>query len=92
MATGEVFEFLNADDLLLPGSLERVAAFFRLNPNCDLALGNGVISLMKGASRPAMSRPAASRSSAICMVARDGSSRLLFSAAKHFSDRRALTS
>jgi glycosyltransferase involved in cell wall biosynthesis len=43
LASGEVFGFLNADDLLLPGSLERVAKFFRLNPNCDLALGNGYI-------------------------------------------------
>jgi glycosyltransferase involved in cell wall biosynthesis len=42
-ASGEVFGFLNADDLLLPGALERVAEFFRLNPNCDLALGNGYI-------------------------------------------------
>lgn len=43
LARGEVFGFLNADDLLLPGSLERVAQFFQRNPNCDLALGNGYI-------------------------------------------------
>src|SRR3974390_2320485 len=27
-ATGDVFGFLNADDILLPGSLKRVASFF----------------------------------------------------------------
>lgn len=42
-ATGEVFGFLNADDLLMPGSLERVAEFFTRNPYCDLAFGNGHI-------------------------------------------------
>lgn len=42
-ARGEVFGFLNADDLLLPGSLERVAGFFQQNPDCDLVLGNGYI-------------------------------------------------
>jgi glycosyltransferase involved in cell wall biosynthesis len=42
-ASGEVFGFLNADDLLLPGSLKRVAEFFLLKPDCDLALGNGHI-------------------------------------------------
>jgi glycosyltransferase involved in cell wall biosynthesis len=40
-ATGEVFGFLNADDVLLPGSLRRVAEFFDRQPKCDLVLGNG---------------------------------------------------
>ncbi len=40
-ATGEVFGFLNADDLLEPGSLHRVADFFRRNPQRDIAFGNG---------------------------------------------------
>jgi glycosyltransferase involved in cell wall biosynthesis len=43
LATGEVFGFLNADDLLMPGSLQRVADFYRQNPKCDMALGNGHI-------------------------------------------------
>jgi glycosyltransferase involved in cell wall biosynthesis len=42
-ATGEIYGFLNADDVLLPGSLQRVAEFFRLHPECDMALGNGYI-------------------------------------------------
>lgn len=40
-ATGEVFGFLNADDVLFPGSLEQVANFFRAHPDCDVAMGNG---------------------------------------------------
>jgi glycosyltransferase involved in cell wall biosynthesis len=42
-ATGEVFGFLNADDLLMPGSLSRVNQFFTRNPHCDVAFGNGHI-------------------------------------------------
>lgn len=40
-ASGDVFGFLNADDVLLPGSLRRVADFFDQHPDCDLLLGNG---------------------------------------------------
>ena len=40
-ATGEVFGFLNADDVLFPGSLQLVADFFEKHPECDLALGDG---------------------------------------------------
>jgi glycosyltransferase involved in cell wall biosynthesis len=40
-ATGQVFGFLNADDILFPGSLNRVAEFFRSHPECDMAMGNG---------------------------------------------------
>lgn len=50
LARGDVFGFLNADDLLLPGSLERVAQFFGANSNCDLALGNGYI--IDGSGKP----------------------------------------
>lgn len=42
-ATGDAFGFLNADDLLLPGSLLRVAEFLNQHPDVDLALGNGRI-------------------------------------------------
>lgn len=42
-ATGEVYGFLNADDLLMPGSLHRVADFFTRNPKCDLVFGNGYV-------------------------------------------------
>jgi glycosyltransferase involved in cell wall biosynthesis len=40
-ASGEVFGFLNADDLLLPDSLDHVAEFFKTHPDCDIAMGNG---------------------------------------------------
>ena len=40
-ASGEIFGFLNADDLLMKDSLKRVAAFFTMNPECDIAFGNG---------------------------------------------------
>jgi glycosyltransferase involved in cell wall biosynthesis len=42
-ATGEVFGFLNADDLLEPGSLQSVAEFFSRNPEHDMAFGNGYV-------------------------------------------------
>lgn len=41
LASGDIFGFLNADDLLRPGSLQRVADFFAANPACDIAFGNG---------------------------------------------------
>jgi len=43
-ATGDVFAFLNADDLLLPNAISKVAEFLRQNPTCDLVMGNGYIS------------------------------------------------
>jgi glycosyltransferase involved in cell wall biosynthesis len=41
-ARGEIFGYINADDLLLPGALARVAAAF-VDPAVDVVLGNGVI-------------------------------------------------
>jgi glycosyltransferase involved in cell wall biosynthesis len=41
LATGEVYGFLNADDILLPGSLNHVAEFFRAHPEWDMAMGDG---------------------------------------------------
>jgi GT2 family glycosyltransferase len=40
-ATGDVYGFLNADDLLYPGSLDCVAQFFEAHPDCDMAMGDG---------------------------------------------------
>lgn len=40
-ATGEIYGFLNADDVLFPGSLNHVGEFFRSHPGCDVAMGNG---------------------------------------------------
>lgn len=42
-ATGEIFGFLNSDDLLLPGAVRRVAEFFQSHPQCDIVAGNGNI-------------------------------------------------
>ncbi len=41
-ARGDIFGYINADDLLLPGALARVAAAFA-DPAVDVVLGNGVI-------------------------------------------------
>jgi glycosyltransferase involved in cell wall biosynthesis len=41
VATGEIFGFLNSDDLLMLGSLQKVADFFQQHPECGLAMGNG---------------------------------------------------
>lgn len=42
-ATGDVLGFINADDTLLPGALEKVAAYFRRNPQVDAVCGCGFI-------------------------------------------------
>jgi glycosyltransferase involved in cell wall biosynthesis len=41
-ATGEVFAFVNSDDLLLPGALHRAAEAFRRHPGADVVYGHGV--------------------------------------------------
>lgn len=40
-ASGDVYGFLNADDLLFTGSLQLVGEFFDSNPECDILMGNG---------------------------------------------------
>jgi glycosyltransferase involved in cell wall biosynthesis len=40
-ATGEIFYFLNSDDVLLPGSIAAVNTFFEAHPDCDILMGNG---------------------------------------------------
>ena len=42
-ATGDIYGFLNADDLLFPKSLDHVAKFFETHPECDMAMGNGYV-------------------------------------------------
>jgi glycosyltransferase involved in cell wall biosynthesis len=48
VATGAIFGFLNSDDLLAPGSLQRVAEYFEANPDVGLAMGNGHIIDVEG--------------------------------------------
>lgn len=40
-ATGDIFGFINADDILLPGALRKVADYFRENPATDIVCGCG---------------------------------------------------
>jgi glycosyltransferase involved in cell wall biosynthesis len=40
-ASGDVFGFLNADDLLFPGSLKTVAQFFTDRPEHEVVMGDG---------------------------------------------------
>lgn len=40
LAKGEILAYLNSDDVLLPGAIEKVVAFFHRNPYCDLVYGN----------------------------------------------------
>lgn len=42
-ATGEILAYLNADDLLLPGALDYVAAFFETHPEVDAVYGHRVL-------------------------------------------------
>lgn len=50
-ATGEILAWLNADDIYLPGALERVAGFFMKHPRCVLACGD--VRLITASSAPA---------------------------------------
>ena len=56
-ATGDVFGFLNADDILFPGSLKHVAQFFESHPDCDMAMGDGYKIDGRGAENPALHCP-----------------------------------
>jgi glycosyltransferase involved in cell wall biosynthesis len=42
-STGEIMAYLNSDDLLLPGSLAYVAAFFAQHPDVDAVYGHRVV-------------------------------------------------
>jgi glycosyltransferase involved in cell wall biosynthesis len=42
-STGEIMAWLNADDILLPGSLDYVAAFFSRRPDIDLIYSHRVL-------------------------------------------------
>jgi FkbM family methyltransferase len=42
-ATGEIMAYLNADDLLLPGTLQFVSAYFAARPDVDVVYGHRVL-------------------------------------------------
>jgi len=39
-ATGEIFAYLNSDDIYFPGALETVNAYFEQNPDCEILYGD----------------------------------------------------
>jgi len=43
MAEGDIFYYLNSDDIILPGTLTRVSSYFDENPPVDVLLGNGYV-------------------------------------------------
>lgn len=43
LATGDILGFINADDELLPGALQRVADYFEQHPQIDVVWGSGYI-------------------------------------------------
>ncbi len=42
-STGDILAFVNADDFLLPGALEKVAKVFSGSPEIDVVYGNGYV-------------------------------------------------
>lgn len=42
-ATGDIYGYINADDIILPGTLEKVAAFFQSHPDTDVVIGDGFV-------------------------------------------------
>src|SRR3984957_16851987 len=42
-ASGDIFGFLNSDDVLLPGAMKSVSRAFEQDPDCDIVMGNGFI-------------------------------------------------
>lgn len=42
-ASGDIFCYINSDDLLLPGALSRVKKLFEDNPDIDIIYGDGII-------------------------------------------------
>jgi len=48
-ATGDLFNWINSDDILFPGALQRIAAAFICNPEADLIVGDNARSDKDGA-------------------------------------------
>lgn len=45
---GEFFSWLNADEQYLPGTLQKVAAYFAANPDVDVVYGDAIVADMEG--------------------------------------------
>jgi glycosyltransferase involved in cell wall biosynthesis len=80
-ASGDIFGFLNSDDVLLPGAMKSVSQAFEQNPDCDIVMGNGFIIDAQGGAFDASGRPV-SRWSVIFMEAPPGCNRRRFSGAR----------
>lgn len=58
LATGDIFAFLNADDLFLPHTLQRFAHLFQNKPGADVIFGDGYLTDSAGELRkPTYSDP-----------------------------------
>ena len=58
LATGEIFGFLNADDVLMPGALVTIEKFFQTHPDVDVVSGHAkIIGADGGFIRLAFSEP-----------------------------------
>src|SRR5882724_9660763 len=42
-ATGDIFAFINSDDLYLPGAFRAVAEYFREHPSCEWLCGETIL-------------------------------------------------
>jgi glycosyltransferase involved in cell wall biosynthesis len=42
-ATGEIYYYLNSDDLVLPGAFARIAEWFAAHPHADVACGHALV-------------------------------------------------
>lgn len=43
LASGEIFGFLNSDDVLLPGAVSKIANYFSLHPETDIVSGHAIV-------------------------------------------------
>lgn len=43
MASGDIYGFLNSDDVLLPGAVSRVVRFFNSHPDVDVVSGHAIV-------------------------------------------------
>ena len=43
LSSGDIFGYLNSDDMLLPGAVSRIVQAFRKHPNADVISGHGIV-------------------------------------------------
>ena len=77
-ASGDIFGFLNSDDVLLPGAMSNVAHAFAQNPDYDIVMATVLSSTPRASAFDAFVRPAL-RWIVISMEAPPGCNRRRFS-------------